>query len=374
MPTVRDFASLSSEDARTKYKLGADAQDWKVSLAQDDLAKSELNDSSVTSVQYRPFDIRYTYYTGTSRGFICRPRSEVMRHTLEGINYGLIFMRQVALHESYTHFGVSRSIVDNRAFYSNKGIMQFAPLYTYPSEQSIEQRLFQRGERQPNLAPAFTAELERRLSLRFISDGKGDLRETFGPEDVFHYIYAMFHSPTYRERYDQFLRADFPRVPLVDDAESFRVLAGLGAQLTGIHLLESSMLDKPAASFPVPGDNVIEKGYPKYYAPDETPPGETTPVEQGRVYISANAKKGSKQGQYFNGIAPEVWEFRIGGYQPMDKWLKDRKGRELSFDDKTHYAKMAAALQETIRLMEEVDQAISNCATPWQWETPKVAS
>ena len=322
---------------------------------------------------YRPFDIRYTYYTGKSRGFICMPRPEIMRHILEGNNYGLVFMRQVALHEPYTHFGVSRTIVDNRAFYSNKGIMQFAPLYTYPSEQSIEQGLYQRGERQPNLAPAFTAEMERRLSLTFISDGKGDLQETFGPEDVFHYVYAMFHSPIYRERYDQFLRVDFPRVPMVDNAELFCVLVGLGEHLTKVHLMEFSPSSQPTVSFPVPGDNVTETGYPKYYSSGETPPGETTPLEQGRVYISASAKKGNKRGQYFDGIPLEVWEFRVGGYQPMDKWLKDRKGRELSFDDQTHYVKIAVALQETIRLMKEVDQAIVDSANPWQWPAPQMA-
>ena len=373
MLTVRDFVSLSSETARSKYGLGNDTRDWQVPLAQADITNSELKTELVQPVLYRPFDTRYTYYTGNSRGFICMPRPEVMRHVLEGNNCGLIFMRQVALHETYTHFGVSRSIVDNRAFYSNKGIMQFAPLYTYPSEQSIAQGLYQQGDRQPNLAPGFTAELERRLSMRFISDGKGDLRETFGPEDVFHYIYAMFHSPAYRERFDQFLRVDFPRVPLVDNAQAFRTLAALGEPLTKAHLMESSPSSQSAANFPVSGDNVIEKGYPKYYGPGETPPGETTPVEQGRVYISANAKKGGKRGQYFEGIAPEVWEFRIGGYQPMDKWLKDRKGRELSFDDRHHYVKIAAAQQETIRLMEDVDQAIADSVNPWQWPAPDIA-
>ena len=254
IPTIQDFASLSTETARSRYNLGNDTRDWKVGFAQQDLSDSGIDDALVQPVLYRPFDTRYTYYTGKSRGFICMPRPDVMRHILEGSNLGLIFMRQVALHEDYTHFGVSRSIVDNRAFYSNKGIMQFAPLYTYPSEQSIEQGLYRRGERQPNLAPAFTAELERRLGLRFVPDGKGDLQETFGPEDVFHYIYAVFHSPTYRERYDQFLRADFPRVPPVDDPELFRSLVDLGGRLTKVHLLESVPSGQPAVSFPVPGD------------------------------------------------------------------------------------------------------------------------
>ena len=380
MPMVRDFANLPSETARSRYNLGNDTRDWKVGFAQQDLNDSGLDEALVQPVLYRPFDVRHTYYTGNSRGFICMPRPEVMRHILEGNNLGLIFMRQVALHEDYTHFGVSRSIVDNRAFYSNKGIMQFAPLYTYPSEQSIEQGLYQRGERQPNLAPAFTAELERRLSLRFVPGGEGGPHrrgavsqpapEEFGPEDVFHYIYAIFHSPTYRERYDQFLRADFPRVPLVDDLELFRTLVDLGGRLTRAHLLESAPSGQPAVSFPAPGDNVVEKGYPKYYEPGETPPLENQPITKGRVYISANARRGGKRGQYFEGIAPEVWEFRVGGYQPMDKWLKDRRGRALSYDDLSHYRRVAAALQETIGLMEEVDAAIAASPAPWQWAGP----
>ena len=312
-------------------------------------------------VDYRPFDRRYGYL---STQVADRPRLSVTRHLLAN-NLGLNLVRQTKL-PYWSHAMVSRHPTP-AVFVEIKDGSSIFPLYTYPSEQSIEQGLYQRGERQPNLAPAFTAELERRLSMRFISDGKGDLWETFGPEDVFHYIYAMFHSPTYRQRYDQFLRADFPRVPLVDDAQLFLTLAALGEQLTKAHLMESFPPGQPAARFPMRGDNVIERGYPKYYAPGETPPGEQTSIEKGRIYISDNAKKGNKRGQYFEGITPEVWEFRIGGYQPMDKWLKDRRGRELSFDDRNHYAKIAAALQGTIRLMEDVDRAIADSVNPWQW-------
>ena len=366
---VEDFAKLPSEVARSKYGLPRDGSGWRIQWAQSDLKESGLRRELVAPILYRPFDTRFTYYTGKTSGFIWRPRREVMRNMLEGSNLGLIATRQT---RDVWDVLATNSIIAHKDM-AAYDINSLFPLYTYPSEQSIEQGLYQRGERQPNLTPAFTAELERRLSLRFISDGKGDSRETFGPEDVFHYMYAMFHSPTYRERYDQFLRADFPRVPLVDDLELFRILVELGGQLTNVHLMESSPSSQPPVSFPVPGDNVTEKGYPTYYAPGETPPGEAAPVEQGRVYISPNAKKGNKRGQYFEGIAPEIWEFRIGGYQPMDKWLKDRKGRELSFDDRNHYVKMAAALQETIRLMEEVDQAIADSANPWQWPAPEIA-
>ena len=106
-------------------------------------------------------------------------------------------------------------------------------------------------------------------------------------------------------------------------------------------------------------DNIVEAANPKYYAPGEKPPGESAPIECGRVYISANKPRSSKQGQYFEGVSPEVWESRIGGYQPMHKWLSDRKGRALTFDDLDHYGKIAAALRETIRLTTEIDEAIT---------------
>ena len=316
----------------------------------------EVNEELVIPILYRPFDTRQTYY---SDSVITRLRRRVMDHMLAGTNHGLIFMRQVALHDSYTHFAVSKAVVDNRAFYSSKGIMSFAPLYTYPSEQEIAQGLYKPGERQPNLSLEFTETVEESLGLLFASDGRGDLYKTFGPEDVFHYIYAVFHSPTYRERYDQFLRADFPRVPLTDDLELFRTLAYLGGQLKDVHLLESTNLHQIQVSFPVAGDYVIEKRPSQIRRPRHCTARREVSIERGRVYISKDVRRSGKQGQYFEGIPPEVWEFRIGGYQPLDKWLKDRRGRTLSFDDLDHYRRIAAALTETIRLMAEVDEAIT---------------
>ena len=360
MEVVRDFANLPPETARERYSLGRDVRDWKVDLAQDDLIGSGMKSELVAPILYRPFDTRFTYYTGKTRGFICMPRPAVMRHMLRGENLGLIFMRQVALQDDYSHFGVSRAMVDNRAFYSNKGIKSFAPLYIYASEETSISGLYASAKKQPNLASEFTQELERSLDLRFIGDGEGNLYETFGPEDAFHYIYAVFHSPTYRQRYDQFLRADFPRVPSIDDIELFRALVGLGRQLTQHHLMESPALNQTSVAFPVPGDNVIEKGYPKYVAPGDSLPGQDTALERGRVYISKDNSRSDKRGQYFEGVSPDVWEFRIGGYQPMEKWLKDRKGRALSFDDLNHYRRMAAVLSETRRLMQEIDTAIGD--------------
>ena len=365
MDTVQDFASLPAEVARDRYRLPEDGRNWKIELAQCDLKDGGMKTENVKPIHFKPFDVRYTYYTGKTSGFMSWPRTEIMRHMLSDDNFGLIFMRQVALHDHYSHFGISRSIVDNRIFYSNKGAAHFAPLYIYPSEQEIAQGLYQAGDRQPNLAPEFTQDLEQRLSLRFVSDGKGDLKDTFGPEDVLHYIYAVFHSPAYRERYDQFLRSDFPRVPIPDTPDMFRALASVGQRLTDAHLMNSNAPSPSPIGFPVTGDNIIEKAHPKYYAPGEKPPGVRSPLERGRVYISKNNRRSGKRGQHFDGLAPEIWEFRIGGYQPMRKWLQDRQGRPLTFDDLRHYRHIAAAIQDTIQLMQEADTAITQNAGLW---------
>ena len=207
--------------------------------------------------------------------------------------------------------------------------------------------LYAASDREPNLATAFTDDVAQRTGLQFVADCPGDLQDTFGPEDVFHYIYAVFHSPTYRERYDQFLRADFPRVPPPGNVDLFRELSGLGRRLVDTHLLRPDAVNDSPANFPVSGDNVVAAGYPRYAPPD------ADNDDTGRVYINRS--------QYFAGVTPEVWEFRIGGYQPMDKWLKDRRRRALSpYDDLEHYRRMAAAIAETIAQMSWIDGVIEN--------------
>ena len=186
--------------------------------------------------------------------------------------------------------------------------------------------------------------------MTYVPDGVGDLEATLGPEDVFHYIYAVFHSPTYRSRYAEFLKTDFPRVPFTSDPDLFRRLCALGAELVAMHLLESPALASPPLGYPVRGDDTVARGFPRYVPPGEPELATGAPVEQGRVYIN--------QRQYFDPVEPDVWQFHVGGYQVCEKWLKDRRGRELSYDDQLHYKKVVFALRETIRLMSEIDAAI----------------
>lgn len=169
-------------------------------------------------------------------------------------------------------------------------------------------------------------------------EGVSDEADWFGPEDVFYYAYAVFHSPTYRERYAEFLKIDFPRLPLTSDVGLFAALVKLGAELVSLHLMKSSKLSEFITTFDVEGENEVARGYPKY-----------NEIKQ-RVEINKT--------QYFGGVSPEIWDFHIGGYRVAEKWLKDRRGRKLSYEDLTHYQKIIVALSETRRIMPEIDDAI----------------
>ena len=298
-----------------------------------------------------PFDIREMYYVPW---MVDWPRTEAMPHLLAGKNVGLIFMRQVAMGNEYTHFGASRHPVDNRAFYSNKGIMSFGPLYLYPGVGKADGSLFSRWAngkdgRTPNLDSGFVEQIGAATELRFVSDGRGDLREAFGPEDVFAYIYTVFHSPGYRSHYEAQLKLDFPRVPLPGGVDLFRKLAEAGHDMLALHLLESPKLGKPITT----------------YTGRRNPEIGRVGWSDGTVWIDAgktNARerhRATKPGTIgFKGVPEEVWDFQIGGYQVCHKWLKDRKGRTLSDEDIAHYQKIVVALSETIHIMAEIDEVI----------------
>jgi predicted helicase len=251
------------------------------------------------------------------------------------------------------HFFASKHIMEAKCGESTTQSCIF-PLYLYPAneEEGQQKQLFEisswppgQDVRVPNLNPEFVTNLENKLGLQFVTEGNGDWQTTFGPEDIFHYAYAVFHSPTYRQRYAEFLKIDFPRLPLTSDRGLFKDLAEKGEKLVALHLMQAPALDQLITKFDVPGSNQVERV--RYAEPHRDGQGGQVP---GRAYIN--------QTQYFEGIEPKVWEFQIGGYQVLNKWLKDRKGRKLSFDDIIHYQKIVVALKETMRLMQEIDALI----------------
>ena len=266
------------------------------------------------------------------------PRPKVMRHMLVGKNVGLVWTRPMSPNFEFsvncTWFLIDQCAIGNKS--AGAGISYLGPLYLYPSEEEVASGLYKVKERSPNLTPEFIDDMTGKLGLTFVDDGKGDLETGFGPEDVFNYAYAVFHSLTYRTRYAEFLKRDFPRLPLTSDRGLFKSLGEKGAKLVALHLMESSLLDKLVTKYPISGSDVVEKV--RY---DEA---------KERVYINKD--------QYFEGVPVEVWEFQVGGYQVCQKWLKDRKGRKLGVDDLTHYQRVIVALKETMRLMGEIDDLI----------------
>jgi len=229
----------------------------------------------------------------------------------------------------------TRQICDHNLFY--RGSSLNLPLYLYPDGELPPSLFAFEDGRVPNLSTRFVEALTGTLGVESVPEGRGNLRKTVGPEDIFHYAYAVFHAPTYRTRYAEFLKIDFPRLPLTSDLRLFRALAAKGAELVALHLLESPKVEDFLTDWPVKGDNVVERV--QYTEKDK------------RVWINKT--------QYLGGVPRAVWEFHIGGYQVCHKWLKDRKGRKLTYEDTQHYQKVVVALNETIRLMAEIDEVIA---------------
>jgi len=328
--TVTVFSRMEPELARQGYELGKDTRDWKVTLAQQDVRDSGPDRERVLPILYRPFDVRHTYYTGRSRGFICRPRPEVMRHMMAGENRALHVCRQT-VSETWQHCLVTKGIAESCCVSNKTREIGYAhPLYIYPFGPD------QAAARQSNLNPKLVASLTA-------VHGRAP-----APEDVFHYVYAILHAPTYRTKYAEFLRTDFPRVPFTRVETVFAQVARFGARLTALHLLDSPELDTPTCRFEGDGDVVVARTKSQGFRYD---PGEQ------RLYINKT--------QYFSPVPPQVHDYRIGGYQVCDKWLKDRKDRRLDLDDIRTYCRMVTAIGVTLRIQEEINNLYSETEKDW---------
>ena len=325
--TVCTFSGMEPELARQGYELGNDARDWKVAMAQKDLLDSGPIREKVVPILYRPFDMRHTYYTGRSRGFLCMPRSEIMQNMLAGENLALCVGRQghVVGAGEWNLIYCSQTIEDFNLFYRG-GNVNF-PLYLYPTADRDD--LFahhETSERQPNLNPELVASL---------TEAHG---QAPSPEEIFHYIYAILHAPSYREKYAEFLRTDFPRVPFAGTRKLFANLAALGARLADLHLLNSPELDPPTCRFEGQGDATVARTKAQGFRYD---------ADEQRMYVNKT--------QYFGPVPSEVYEYQIGGYQVCDKWLKDRKERRLNLDDIRTYCRMVTAIELTLTIQQELD-------------------
>ena len=318
------LATETEEVARGLFRLCSQSQ-WNYTEAKKELARGQWR-NELTPILYRPFDVRWTVFNSN---VAVHRRERVMRHMLHGQNLSLCTNRQV--NGDFRHIGCTRSIINDCAISSaTKERTYIFPLYLYPASGELDAT----SGRRPNMNPAFLNALAERLKAP--QEGPCELPKGVTPEDILHYAYAIFHSPMYRTRYAEFLKSDFPRLPLTGNRALFFSLAGLGGELVGLHLMESPKLNDLITEFPEKGTDAVEKV--QYTDKDK------------RVWINPI--------QYFGGVPAAVWNFHIGGYQVCEKWLKDRKGRTLTYEDIQHYQKIVVALNETIRLMAEIDQVI----------------
>ena len=327
---LKSFVALSPDQAREQFNI-KDTDDWQVAKAQADIRNhaevdGSINCNYIQKLLYRPFDDRYTYYTSTSKGFLCRPRFKTMKHMSGDKNLAIITARQS---------GEAKDAPWSVAFITNKisdlHVFRRAGSYVFPVYLIAED-----GTKFENITDEFFGKLEKATGLKHHSlDGAGDVEDTeFTSQDVMDYIYAILHSPSYRTKYKAFLDSEFPRIPLPKNKTQFKALVEIGRQLRELHLSKQEDSFDSDVTYPEIGDNVVSQ----YKLKDD------------RVYINKS--------QYFGNIPKEVWEFPIGGYQPLEKWLKDRKGQELSFNEITHYQYMVYAIMKTIDLMKQIDQIV----------------
>lgn len=272
---------------------------------------------NIISYDYRPFDKRKILY---DIKLIQRARYDLMKHLLDS-NIALCVTksnRQLSLGYCW----INKNIVDRHILDSSGDTTCCFPLYIYEDLDN---------SRHPNFDDKIIQKFTDGLKLKFVSE-KSDEQDTFAPIDVLDYIYAVLHSPKYRETYKEFLKIDFPRVPYPTDKAKFWKLVELGSELRSIHLLESNKLNTLTIGYPISGDNIVSKL--KY--------------ENEKVHINNT--------QYFDKVPEVAWNFYIGGYQPAQKWLKDRKNKELTYDDIIHYQKIINALYLTDKLMFQIDE------------------
>lgn len=366
--------NLDANTFKQKFKLGKNYSQWLFSNRD----VINFNQIDIVPIIYRPFDIPFTAFHSK---LLWRTREDVFKNFIHHENYGLLTARSNKT-STCDHFFITEHISECKSAERSTQSIN-APLYIYSDK-----------DRTPNLDRKMIQQFAAGLGLSFLPDHDVErLREAvssreqgvdaysgwplpetkaeveglgavegplgifgyFTPLDVLDYIYAVLHSPSYRDKYKEFLKTDFPRVPWPDDVDSFWKLVHLGGELRQFHLMKHEDSEKCTVTYPAAGDNVVRNKMTK------TSPG-WMPYENSN--LNANSKDETlgkvwiNDQQYFDKVPLTAWEFYIGGYQPAQKWLKDRRDRELTIEDIQHYRKIIKALMETTRLMREVNEVL----------------
>jgi predicted helicase len=348
---LRDFVSEDRSDADIRQIYFADAsggkypkgdtRGWRISEVRPELRQQGV-EKHIRPYSYRPFDTRFICYTPL---LVDWAREKVMHHLLVGPNVSLTVGRQgqVVGDSPWSLVYVQGVVSDLNLFYRGGGVV--FPLFLYP--EAVGKSGASSGRAYPNLDAKLVTQFATGAGLVYAFDYEHlwahGTHKSLTPLDVLDYCYAVLHSPAYRSKYKEFLKSAFPRIPFPTDAAKFRALVRLGAKLRQLHLLEDPGINDFRSTFPVPGNNEVTR---KMSAKS---PGWVGALEgRGRVWINDS--------QYFDNVPERAWHFFVGGCQPAQKWLKDRQGRALTFDDIQHYQRMIRALAETGELMKEVDK------------------
>ena len=294
---IKDFQNLSENELKNKYHLPEDGRDWKIELAKKDIQKG----FNIEKILYRPLDVRFTAYTGNSKGFVAYPREKTNANIAGKDNVTLLTSRSIPANHHFDRAFVARNISD---IHSASDQTYVFPLYLYEGNSKIL-----------NLKKEIVNEIEKIVGQ-------------VSPENIFDYIYAVLHSPSYREKYKEFLKIDFPRVPYPKDKKQFEALVVFGKELRELHLLESPKANQFITTYSITGTDIVEK----------------IVFKDNKVFINKD--------QYFGNVPEAAWNFYIGGYQPAQKWLKDRKGRTLINEDIEHYQKIIVVLVETEKIIK----------------------
>lgn len=290
-----------------------DTRDWKIKIAKAKTHKTNIS-SYIVDYCFRPFDIRKIIYhldlleRGTNR-------YNIMQHFLKGDNLGICFIRNDYGAESFNYFGVTNKIVD---IHFLGGQTYITPLYIF--QKKSEEKVLFKNIPYLNKTPNFREDFQKSIKKYSFN---------LSPEQIIGYIYAIFHSPIYRDKYLELLKIDFPRVPFVENESIFKKLSNLGMELIEHHLMKQAY-PKHYITFPVNGTDMVEN----------------LRFENGKAYINKI--------QYFDKIPSNIWDFHIGGYRVLDNWLKSRKERPLSYAEKETFIKIVNILGFTIKQMEKI--------------------
>jgi predicted helicase len=338
---IRDFLNPSNSDLtiRDRYSI-KDAGGYELGKRRKPALTAKLMaKDTIQRVQHRPFDYRFVAY---SEAVLTSPQKAAMRQLLGERNLAFCLSRGAEIIRGWEHIFCTRALVQHHTV-SLKEVN-----YVFPLNVNFEDTSLAIGaSKSVNFAPQFLKALTSRLSLG--SESSSNLPKAPTPEDIFYYAYGIFFSPSYRTRYAEFLKTDFPRLPLTKNPKLFHALARLGGKLVALHLMETPSLDQFITTYAGPKEPEVERiGWSN----------DTVWLDA----VAAKKRQPSGSGSIgFHGVPEPVWNFHVGGYQVCEKWLKDRKGRTLSVEDITHYQKIIVAISETICLMGEIDATIEKC-------------